>query len=231
MFSNVTNYVKEQLENTDINKKPYPHIIVENVFPQEFYDSLLSNRIDDDCLSTLSELKRVDKWYPQSRKILELSYNLPILSDTIREFWEETYYWFNSFFGKLIIKKFEPYILNRFGKIPRLSVEVLYTRDRATYKLGPHTDSTKKVLTLLFYLPKNKSNSKLGTSMYVPLDKKFTCPGGPRYDFDKFKKIYTAPYIPNTMFGFLKTDNSFHGVESIDVEIERDLLIYDIQVV
>ena len=39
------------------------------------------------------------------------------------------------------------------------------------------------------------------------------------------------PYVPNALFAFLKTSNSFHGVEPItDAHVKRDLLLYDIQV-
>ncbi|MFP6756765.1 MAG: hypothetical protein VCC99_00895 [Alphaproteobacteria bacterium] len=37
------------------------------------------------------------------------------------------------------------------------------------------------------------------------------------------------PYRPNSLFGFLKTDLSFHGVEPIeDEDIARDVILYDI---
>ncbi len=43
--------------------------------------------------------------------------------------------------------------------------------------------------------------------------------------------MLTAPYVPNTLFAFLKTPNAFHGVEPIaEPNIERALLLYDIKV-
>jgi len=39
------------------------------------------------------------------------------------------------------------------------------------------------------------------------------------------------PFLPNTMFAFVKTDHSFHGVEPIvDAGISRYLLLYDLRV-
>jgi hypothetical protein len=35
------------------------------------------------------------------------------------------------------------------------------------------------------------------------------------------------PFKPNSAFAFLKTDNSFHGVEPCSVT--RDVLLYDIR--
>ena len=39
------------------------------------------------------------------------------------------------------------------------------------------------------------------------------------------------PFLPNTMFAFVKTDHSFHGVEPIaDPGVSRYLLLYDLRV-
>ena len=41
----------------------------------------------------------------------------------------------------------------------------------------------------------------------------------------------TMPYVPNALFAFMKTPNSFHGVEPIEEpDVRRDLLLYDIRV-
>ena len=40
----------------------------------------------------------------------------------------------------------------------------------------------------------------------------------------------TLPYVPNALFAFMKTPNSFHGVEPIEEpEVRRDLLLYDLR--
>ena len=39
------------------------------------------------------------------------------------------------------------------------------------------------------------------------------------------------PFKPNSLFGFLRTDRSFHGVDQINEEgVVRDLLLYNIYV-
>ena len=43
--------------------------------------------------------------------------------------------------------------------------------------------------------------------------------------------MMTMPFLPNTLFAFMKTHNSFHGVEPIqEIGVRRDLLLYDIKV-
>ena len=231
MFSDVTNYVKQKFDAAEINNDPYPHIQIDDIFPPDFYQQILSNKIDENFLSTLLELKRVGSAYPDTRKVLSLIPSMPFLPDSYRTFWEQAANWLLGDFQRIVLEKFEPYIIHRFGNIPQLHAETLYTYDRSTYALGPHTDSVKKVLTLLIYLPEDDSLSHLGTSMFVPNDSNFTCAGGPHHKFHQFKLLKTAQYKPNSLFGFFKTNNSFHGVEPIKENIRRDLLIYDVQVV
>jgi hypothetical protein len=100
-----------------------------------------------------------------------------------------------------------------FRDVCGVSLRIQLCRDFGGYCIGPHTDGRKETQTILFYLPKDGSKSELGTSVYVPKDKTFTCDGSKHHDFDKFDKLFTAEYKPNTCFGFIRSDNSFHGVE------------------
>ena len=106
--------------------------------------------------------------------------------------------------------------------------EILIVKDNENYALGPHTDSPKKLITILFYFPVDNSEENIGTSIYMPKDFKFNCPGGPHYKKEEFNLIYTAPFKSNSAFGFVKTNNSFHGVEKVNTTSYRWLLLYDI---
>jgi hypothetical protein len=65
----------------------------------------------------------------------------------------------------------------------------------------------------------------------VAKDPAFRCEGGPHYAYDKFDRMLTMPYVPNALFAFMKTPNSFHGVEPIgEPDVRRDLLLYDLRV-
>ena len=72
---------------------------------------------------------------------------------------------------------------------------------------------------------------ELGTSIYVPKDPSFRCDGRIHHPFNQFKKVMTAPYRPNSLLGFFKTDSAFHGVERIATEnTQRDSILYNIYV-
>ena len=109
-----------------------------------------------------------------------------------------------------------------FRDIFGISLRIQLCRDFGGYSIGPHTDGRKDTKTVLFYLPKDDSQPHLGTSVYVPKDKVLTCDGSKHHEFDLFDKLFTAEYKQNTCFGFIRSDNSFHGVETSTNE--RNLL-------
>lgn len=248
MFLDASNHIADRFNAVAVENEPYPHIQIDNIFPQQLYQQMLANEIPDEFLKSLYDLNRsvlIDRitgkkitdparlaaGKESQRTLLSMSSNMPQLPDPCRLFWEQAAEWLLGPVNQIIMDKFKPYILGRFnGVIPPMESEVLYTRDTASYALGPHTDKVSKVIALLFYLPKGNSLSHLGTSVYAPTTKpNFTCEGGPHYEFKNFKLLKTAEYKPNTMFAFVKTKNSFHGVENIAEDIRRNLLIYDIQ--
>jgi len=82
---------------------------------------------------------------------------------------------------------------------------------------------------MLFYLPPDTSQSHLGTSIYIPNNPAFSCPGGAHHPREHFSRLHTNPFVPNSLFAFFKTDNSFHGVEPVmDPDTRRWLLLFDI---
>ena len=84
-------------------------------------------------------------------------------------------------------------------------------RDQAGYEIKPHTDAPHKILTLLFYLPKDNSLREYGTSIYEPKKKNFIDNSGLQHPFHLFNEVKMLPFIPNSLFGFMKNESSFHG--------------------
>jgi len=228
-------HVQYRIANAPMLEFPYPHIYVRDIFPQDFYARLRANLPTGSQLRTLSSLGRVDKDYPDARIVVPLDpEHTARLEPEQRAFWQELAGWMlGQMFGQLMIAKFAAYLQQRFKDLQaqRFFDEALIVRDRTQYSLGPHTDSTSKVLSFLFYLPPDASMAHLGTSLYVPKKLGFTCPGGPHHAFGLFRRVHTMEYLPNTLFAFMKTPDSFHGVEPItQADVQRDLLLYDIRV-
>lgn len=232
MFLDAELHLAYKVGNVPINMFPYPHFYLENVFPPEFYQLMQKNLPDPQAMIPIEQARKVTGY--KERFVLDMSAkSLATLPDEKRDFWAEIHNWMvvKGNFGSLLFQKFKPYIEQRFAGRTDLEFfsETLLVQDITNYKLGPHSDAPRKVITVLFYLPPDNSQSHMGTSIYLPKDPTFTCPGGPHYPHDQFMRLHTNPFVPNSMFVFLKTDNSFHGVEPVvDADTRRWLLLYDI---
>ena len=111
----------------------------------------------------------------------------------------------------------------RFGaQWPAVSVESQLIRHRPGYFLGPHSDLHTKLVVLLIYLAPDENTAHLGTSLYRPKDPSFTCPNSTHYQFEDFINVKTAPYKPNSMLAFFRSDVSFHGLEPlVESDVQR----------
>lgn len=229
-------HVLYKITNARLNHFPFPHFYARDIFPPEYYRALRDHLPPEDNFKTAASLNRVTDDYPDSRLLLPLtSQNLDGLPEPYRAFWQQIASWMlGGEFGRAVLPKFAESLTLRFGDLGRMEFfdEALIVKDSTTYALGPHTDNLRKVVSFLFYLPADDSMAHLGTSIYVPKDPDFRSTGGEHYPFDGFLRMITMPYLPNALFAFVRTDNSFHGVEPItDPNIRRDLLLYDIKVV
>jgi hypothetical protein len=236
MQDGVFEHVVRRMESAPMRTFPFPHIYVESVFPPQYYAELRRNWPNASSLVPLASTGRVPEGAYPERFIMPLTTkSIGALPDETRPFWSDFARRMlqSNAFLLAAIDKFEPYVRARLGdalETTGFSHEVLVVRDHSNYKLGPHTDAPHKVLSLLFYCPDDDAYSHLGTSIYTPVDPEFRCAGGPHHNFDKFERVSTMRYEPNTLFAFVKTDTSFHGVDPIrDADVLRDLILYDIR--
>jgi len=237
MVSDIGLHVLYKVANAPIRLFPYPHVMVRDVFPPDFYQEIRAHLPPRDSLHTIKSLGMVTG----TGMFSEARWVLPLIPDKIdgiaepfRSFWTGVASWLvDGAFGGLMLPKFGELLERRLGDLrtAQFSDAGYVVQDYTKYSLGPHTDAPKKALTFLFYLPADASQPHLGTSIYVPKDPHFVCAGGPHYPFDLFRRVFTMPYLPNSLFAFVKTNNSFHGVEPVtDAKERRDLLAYDVKV-
>lgn len=199
-----------QIINAPMALFPFPHIYVQNVFPWPVYAEILESLPPEGDYSAGSANYNGRKFADPTRIDVFSALN-------------------TDYFEQIAVTAFQRFISQRFagGKMtPRTDLRLV--RDRKNYAIGPHTDAPWKVLSFLFYLPSDWSIFEHGTSIYLPNDPSFRCRGGPHHKFDDFTRIHTAPFVPNSLFAFFKTDYSFHGVEPIPVECQRDVLLWNL---
>lgn len=204
----VLSYVLQRIEQAEVIKRPFPHIYVQGVFPSEIYKAMMASLPPDNDYELIEKVRGAK--YPERSVCVTYPH---IYKKFIQRFT-------NGMMRKVFSTKF--------GVIGERD-EALLIRDRPGYAIGPHTDSPKKVVSALFYLPKDDTQVHAGTVLYLPKEAGFSCPGGPHYPFADFLPVETMPFVPNSMFAFPKSAVSFHGVPLFEGPGVRDVLLYDIQ--
>jgi hypothetical protein len=237
-------FVRYQIANAALRPYPFDHFYVRPVFPDAFYRELLDHLPPTEIMKRIGEAGTVGQrddmgvitsGNQQPRWITDVATIEEHEETSGRgELWRNFSAWLlGDEFRELIMRKFSAGISARFGAGSRLrtDVEARFVRDFTQYSIGPHTDTPRKLVSLLFYLPPDDRMSHAGTSLFVPQDPSFRCEGTTWYKFKSFRKVATMEFAPNALFAFLKSDRSFHGVEHIaDQEIERNSLLYNIYV-
>ena len=209
--------------NAPILNFPFPHIFVENIFSEKFYSKIQENLLELKEMTSMADLYG-DKSYYKERMVLDFNTEESIqkVGKDKRDFWLSFHKSMSQNLSPVLEAKFKKFLDMRFTYLESVS----YTKrmqlvcDKKHYSLGPHTDDLSKVLSLLIYLPKDRSQISTGTSLYMPKDPKVLDKELPHkhYPREDFLKVTTMPYIPNSAFCFIKTNNSFHGVEELDME-------------
>lgn len=231
---------RNKIESADVEKYPFPALYLSNLFPAQFYAEIQNHFPSNEQMQPLGETGRVSEGaYPNRYVTLFNKEHLERLSPEKKLFWEKfAKAMMCKEFAYTCVNKFMPWCSNQLallrdshGKV-RLRSDALLVSDRTDYAIGPHTDLPHRLISFLFYWPKDESIKYLGTSFYKHKDPNFICPGGPHYSFEDFTRLGSAPYLPNSLLMFVRTGRSFHGVEPIkEKNIERRLLINNIRMV
>jgi hypothetical protein len=235
MSFDAEHHVYYRITNAPLLRYPFAHFYVESVFPEPFFRELRSR------LPDLAAYKRIDETGTVAKGMYQERFVCPVADAEEAEFaagagtfWAEFNGWLMSdAFAGLITEKFRGGMVERFGEgvEARIETDSRLVRDFTNYAISPHTDSPRKLVSLLFYLPADDSMSHLGTSIYAPKQPGFRCEGRAHHPFELFHKVATMPYRPNSLFAFFKTEQAFHGVDQIaDEGVARDLLLYNLYV-
>lgn len=238
MFSDVKFHIIYNIANTQLRTYPFPHIYVREVFPDGFFAELQQNLPANDGYTVLVDSGRVGKGYSRARlSLFPADLDKANLRPAQRDFWRRVFETLgDGEFVACVFDRFRAQIEQRFigadGTRRGLKVwhETFLMRDLDTYSLGPHTDNTTKLVSMLFYLPKDDSAQELGTALYLPKDRSFTSEGGPHLEFEDFDHVMTVPYARNVVAAFPKTAACFHGVEPVTgPNKQRDILFFDLK--
>lgn len=214
---------------------PFPHYYIEQVLPEDYYEQLLKHLPGSSVYENLYEVTdlKLDHFRHRYQRDLNEGWTnaLPL---ALQNFWNSFNEWFLSAqLAEAFLESFTEPLRPRIGEReawPEVSVEAQFIRHRAGYFLGPHSDLYTKLVVVLVYLAPDARAARLGTSLYRPRREGFSCPDSKHYPFEDFIRVKTAPYKPNSLLAFVRSDVSFHGLEPLteaDVASEgRDVIQY-----
>lgn len=214
-----------------LKRYPFPHRKLSEVFSATTYSRMLSHWPSDNNFTPFSDTGRVPKGPSDSRCVFVLNSQRHIDDNSeMAEFWREFYRTFAGFEEKSsLIKSIEPYISTDDAKqikLEGLDVDILLMRDRAGYSLPPHTDAPYKLFTLLIYCGDYVELPGFDTIIYETSDQSLLGAREVHHDRMNFREVDRVKFKSNNGFFFLRTDNSFHGVEAVPAtDIQRDLIM------
>ena len=213
----------DRLHSARVELDPFPHYCLEDVFPDDYYQQLLSNLPPADVYDNLYEVTdlKLDHFRHRDQRDMTDGWTNS-LPPPLKPFWDSFNAWFlGPQLAQAVLESFS----SQRPSWPEVSVESQFIRHRAGYFLGPHSDLYTKLVVLLIYLAPDNSAEQLGTSLYRPKDPSFTCPDSKHYDFKDFIRVKTAPYRRNSLLAFMRSDISFHGLEPLSTG-GRDVIQY-----
>lgn len=231
--------IVERIKCVPIELDPFPHLVVDNIFPIDYFEKIQLYFPRDEQMIPLSETGRTGSSYKNRLVTMFDEPGFARFSEDQRKFWSYFGGWlYSAEFINGVIEYLWPHVsarlqvLNQLLGWARVRGDALLVSDQTSYKIGPHTDAGHRLVSFLYYLPKDNRFQHCGTSLYKPKNPNFTCKGDRHHPFEPFIRDKTIPFTPNKLLIFVRTDRSFHGVEPLeDREVYRHLLINNIRLV
>lgn len=235
----VLEYIVDKVNNTPVMKVPdipYYYLYNENVWPPDFYDEILKNIPDKSFYRPLSKMY-------SNRFIYELAYgenvsnplaNFSGLGDDKRSFWKEfqIHFILNPLLANTYLEKYKDHI--HWDTMGKMGLNCRLSKDMKEYSIGVHSDRRNKVFSTLFYLPPKNITQDLaehwGTDIMKPKVELVHDARHHAYNkdgsHDLFELYKTVPAHPGAMFSWCVTQQSYHGVNSLTIEGERDSIAF-----
>ena len=161
----------QRIESVRIQTKPFPHLIVDEIFPDDFYEEILSHLPDVSSLSIPDKFGMMKigdddtafRALPQASQkfwsIFETDIKTPICSALLRHYKSYLSEKLTLIFGPAPI---ESTVADEEFRHLRGIVQCRTTGSR----MGPHVDKATSLFTFLFYFASDESLRPFGTIFY-----------------------------------------------------------------
>jgi hypothetical protein len=220
----VLDHMLHALRATPAVDEPFSHFYVENFFPDDVYAEMMDQMPDQAAYKPLSVENYHNRDGVSTRDVLSLDeQHLAALPVGQRELWEGIAAALAApELKSLVFQKLATDLSARFGvnreevsKIVSFCKPSLF-RDLDGYEIAPHPDGRAKIVTMQFYLPRDRSQLELGTALYK---RRLTSLKGLYSWHGRFEKVKQFVFQPNSGYAFAVSNSwnkkSWHGRESL----------------
>ena len=210
----------QKIRRAKLHTSPFPHLVIENVFPQEFYahacslwpkQAVMKKRGERGVLCPTAsgafdtELTDAEKtFWAHFSDVVVNRYIKPKVADRLLPYIN-------------LIDGLESYDARYFDK----STDLLNSRhdalisDTDHFNTKAHLDSANVMAKILIYMPSDKTHPEFGTALYSSKPAKSASSLKETIAQTSLGLAKMLPYKPNTLVVILRTPNSWHGVEKI----------------
>jgi hypothetical protein len=219
VFQKCRRHVVQAVENAPLYTDPSPHVLIPRFFPDEIYDDLLARLPTQAAYDPFSYRKHSRSDGTMTRFRFQLLQTcLSRLDEQNRQFWLGV----RDVMGcqelkRAVFRKLGCGLAFRYGVPEERTADLpgfpepALLRETEGYRIAPHPDTRRKVVTMQVALPEDDSQRDLGTEFYRRSVNPLSLLREPR----GFEIVKQAPFLPNHAYAFAVlntlTWKSWHG--------------------
>jgi len=217
-------HMLSRVETTAFHDDPFPHISIQNFFPEDAYRRILTLMPGDEHYSHCDEEKNRGYDGAINRSRLQLTNEqLERLSPESQALWLGIRDALGSpLLKRAVFNKLAPGLAYRYGIAERTAADVegyprpeLF-REKKGFRIAPHPDTRGKVVTMQIALAADDTQKHLGTGFY----RRSFAPSNWLREPRGFEIAKRMPFSPNAAYAFVVLNTllkrSWHGRETLD---------------
>jgi hypothetical protein len=226
IFQKCRRHVLQAVESAPVYTDPSPHILISEFFPGDIYRDLLARLPSQSDYDPFSYKKhsRSDGTATRFRFLFVASF-LNRLDELDRQFWLGI----RDVMGcpdlkQAVYRKLSCGLAFRYS-VPEHDAadlpgfpEMTLLRETEGYRIAPHPDTRRKVVTMQVALPEDESQRDLGTEFYRLSRNPLSLLREPR----GFEIVKQAPFLPNHAYAFAVLNSltwkSWHGRTTLQAQ-------------
>lgn len=219
LSENMLSHMLDSVGASQTEITPFPHSLISNFFPPNVYDDLLAFLPADNQFESFSYGKHHSQNGASNRLRFRMQNDwLDRLTSAQRSFWYAVRAALSSQrLKRAVYEKMRVGLAFRFridesevNNVGGYALPELF-RELSSYRIKPHPDTRRKVVTMQISLPRDSSQRQLGTEFYRRSLNPHCLMREPR----GFEIVKCTPYLPNAAYCFSVLNSvswkSWHG--------------------